>query len=122
MLRLTRNQSREVDRIAIEEFGIPGIVLMENAARSAVDAMVDLLTPGKLVGIVCGGGNNGGDGFAVARHLINRGHNVQVYIDYELDKLRGDAAINFHILRNTGVPLRWSGRNAGLLQARGRLV
>lgn len=96
MIRLTRNQVREVDRIAVEEYGIPGIVLMENAARGVADA----ITRGRGVGsalIACGPGNNGGDGFAVARHLHLRGWRVAVA---ELaEHWTGDAAVNRAIAR-----------------------
>jgi NAD(P)H-hydrate epimerase len=100
MIRLTRAQVREIDRRAIEEYGIPGIVLMENAARAVVDVameMIDGIADPSVV-IVCGGGNNGGDGLAVARHLHNRG--VDVIVAHALDpaKLTGDAAINWKIV------------------------
>lgn len=80
MIRLSREQVRAVDRIAIEEYGIPGIVLMENAARSAVEAMVRRYPSigDQSVAIVCGSGNNGGDGYAVARLLTNLGCHVDL--------------------------------------------
>ena len=98
MIRLTRKQSREVDRIATEEYGIPSIVLMENAARSIVEAIVDLLpkTFGEI-GIVCGPGNNGGDGLALARHLRIRGFNPTVILTTPPEAFKGDAAINLKI-------------------------
>src|SRR5690349_1028836 len=74
MLRLTRNQVRDVDRRAVRDFHVPGIVLMENASRAVADAAEGHLRttpgvgPGRIV-ILCGGGNNGGDGLAAARHL-----------------------------------------------------
>ncbi len=78
--RLTREQVRRVDRICVEEFGIPGIVLMENAARAIVTVARELLSRagGTRVLIVCGGGNNGGDGYAAARHLYNAGYEVAI--------------------------------------------
>src|SRR5690348_3577057 len=80
MLHLTRAQVREIDRRSIEEYHIPGIVLMENAARAAAEVACDMLD-GECVGevlILCGGGNNGGDGLAVARHMHNRGADVSL--------------------------------------------
>ena len=69
---LTRAQSRAIDRVAMEDYGIPGIVLMENAASGiAAAAQARFPTPG-LVAVACGPGNNGGDGFAAARHLKNK--------------------------------------------------
>ena len=72
---------RKLDRKAIEDFGIPGLVLMENAARGTVNAMFrhipDLLQ--KSIGVLAGGGNNGGDALAVARYFLNRGVSSPVY-------------------------------------------
>ena len=68
---LTRSQVRELDRRATTEYGIPGMVLMENAGRGVVDVLLTLGAggPGGLVVVCCGKGNNGGDGFVIARHL-----------------------------------------------------
>jgi NAD(P)H-hydrate epimerase len=102
MTHLTRQQVRQVDRIAIEQFGIPGIVLMENAARNAADAAMDMLAnvadPQTL--ILCGGGNNGGDGFAIARHLHLRGVPVTVLETTDAQSLPPDARTNRQILRH----------------------
>src|ERR1700743_1177211 len=97
-LRLTRAQVREIDRRDTADYGIPSIVLMEHAARSAVDVAMEMLTniAKPLVMILCGGGNNGGDGFAIARHLHNRG--VAVLIGLAIEKEpTGDAATNLAI-------------------------
>src|SRR2546423_8842908 len=79
---LNAAQMREVDRRTIEEIGIPSLVLMENAGRQVVAAMEamhsDLLE--RRVGILCGRGNNGGDGFVVARTLMQRGGDVAVFL------------------------------------------
>ena len=98
MLALTRKQVREVDRLAIEKYHIPSIVLMENAARGATDVAIDLLGPpsSQQVVICCGNGNNGGDGLAIARHLHNRGY--RVHIDCITTKMTGDALINWRIV------------------------
>ena len=103
---LTRAQVREVDRIAIEEIGIPGIVLMENAARGLADAARELVEPAAArVAIVCGGGNNGGDGYALARHLHNAGAEVRCYAVKPVAELRGDAAVNAGIAERMGLPV-----------------
>jgi NAD(P)H-hydrate epimerase len=111
MLRLTRAQVREIDRRAIEEYHIPGIVLMENAARG-VAAKVGfhyrrhrhLANPRTL--IVCGGGNNGGDGLAVARRLHNRGFKrVQIVLANPIDRYTGDALTNLKIVQAMKIPL-----------------
>jgi hydroxyethylthiazole kinase-like uncharacterized protein yjeF len=103
-IALSREQVRRVDRIAIDEYGIPGIVLMENAARAVADAAAELilihvekLSAGR-VSVICGGGNNGGDGYAVARHLHNAGIHVSVFAVHDPEKLNGDALINRRIV------------------------
>lgn len=97
-IRLTRAQVREIDRRSIEEFHIPGIVLMENAARGASNVATEMLAgvrnPSAV--IVCGGGNNGGDGLAIARHLRNAGVAVRI-VKCWTGELRGDAKINLDI-------------------------
>jgi NAD(P)H-hydrate epimerase len=99
-IRLTRAQVREVDRRAIEHYHVPGIVLMENAAVHAADIAWDMLdrTPAAVVQILCGGGNNGGDGLAIARHLHNRGCNVKIVLATDPAHYRGDALINYQIV------------------------
>jgi len=99
---LTREQIREIDRVAIEERGVPGVVLMENAGRSVADE-AELLRAGPRDGIciLCGPGNNGGDGYVAARHLALRGLRPMVFLFASADKLRGDAKINFDILAQT---------------------
>ena len=103
---LTREQIREVDRVAIEERGVPGVVLMENAGRSAADE-AELLRAGPRdsICILCGPGNNGGDGYVAARHLALRGLRPIVFLFAAADKLRGDAKTNFDILAQTATPI-----------------
>lgn len=93
MIRLSREQVRRVDQICIDEYGLPGIVLMENAARSAFLAINTRFAGAHRlsIGVVCGGGNNGGDGYALARHLYNRGHRVELF-DAGPPHASGDAA------------------------------
>lgn len=105
MIRLSREQVRRVDQICIEEYGLPGIVLMENAARSAADVAMQMLSgTGGRVSILCGGGNNGGDGLAIARHLHNRGFHVEIAAAW-LKPLKGDAAIHDRVVREMGLPI-----------------
>jgi hydroxyethylthiazole kinase-like uncharacterized protein yjeF len=100
----TAEVMNRLDRKAIEDFGIPGLVLMENAARGTIRAMFhhfpDLLS--KRIGIFAGRGNNGGDAFAVARYLLNRGVTCQVYLLAEKKELEGDAALNLEIFQKMG--------------------
>jgi NAD(P)H-hydrate epimerase len=103
-LRLTRAQVREIDRRSIEQYHIPGIVLMENAARGAAEVACGLLGgEARRVMIVCGAGNNGGDGLAIARHLHNRGHQVLIAATIDPETIQGDARINFEIVRAMGL-------------------
>src|SRR5262245_6205074 len=100
---LTRTQSREIDRRAIEELGIPGLLLMENAGRGCVDVLERIGINGPVV-ILCGKGNNAGDGFVIARHLDIRGYKTRVLLlapsqDPARD-LRGDAATNFALVKS----------------------
>jgi NAD(P)H-hydrate epimerase len=102
--RLTRRQVREVDRRAIDEYHVPGIVLMENAARGAAEVAWEMLDRRAAnVTIVCGGGNNGGDGLAVARHLHNRGADVHILLAIDPDKYSGDALVNWQIVQAMGL-------------------
>jgi NAD(P)H-hydrate epimerase len=101
---LTREQSRQVDRVAIEEYGFSGLVLMENAGRGVADVLCRLGIAGPVV-ICCGKGNNAGDGFVVARHLDLRGHAVRVLLWAKPEELTGDAAVNYQILTKTDVPI-----------------
>ena len=100
-IRLTRAQVREVDRRAIQDYHVPGVVLMENAARAVTDAAVEMLRGVRdpRVIIVCGGGNNGGDGMAVARHLHNRFVDVTIALAADVATLRGDARVNWEIVQ-----------------------
>ena len=102
---LNTDQMREADRRTIEDIGIPSVVLMENAGRQAVAAMEaafeDLAT--SRVGVICGRGNNGGDGFVVARTLIQRGIETMVFLLGSVAEIRGDARTNLEILGRIGV-------------------
>jgi NAD(P)H-hydrate epimerase len=101
---LTRAEARELDRRAMDEFGVPGIVLMENAGRNMAELLRALGIQGP-VAVCCGKGNNGGDGFVLARHLDNAGVRVRVLLFADPAELAGDAAINHRILARSGVPV-----------------
>lgn len=100
MIRLTRAQVREIDRRSIEQYHIPGTILMENAARGVVDLAEKMLSgnAGSNVLIVCGGGNNGGDGLAVARHLHNKRFTVNILLAVPPGDLEGEAQVNWRIV------------------------
>lgn len=109
MHSLSREEVRRIDRLALETLGVSGLVLMENAGRGAADAIADFLggsVASQAVAIVAGGGNNGGDGFVVARHLAMRGAKVCTFLVAPADKFTPDAAANLSILRKLGHDVR----------------
>jgi ADP-dependent NAD(P)H-hydrate dehydratase / NAD(P)H-hydrate epimerase len=98
---------RNLDSTTIDKFGIPGVVLMENAggrcARLIMSNFAEPIRDG--VSVVCGTGNNGGDGFVIARHLWNNGYDVTVYLLGAMNKIAGDAKANFDIIERLEVPV-----------------
>jgi len=106
MPHVTRAQIREVDRRAIEVYGIPGVVLMENAGRGATEIILARWSdPAETLAIPCGGGNNGGDGFVIARHAVNTGRAATIILCRDPDTLTGDAAVHYRIARCMGIPM-----------------
>lgn len=101
---LTREEVRAVDQWAIKTLGIPGVVLMENAGRSCAELirekLADIAEP--KVCIFCGTGNNGGDGYVIARHLLNSKFEVVVVVCGDCEKIKGDAKINLDVLERMG--------------------
>lgn len=124
---LTREQVRAFDERAIRELGIPGAVLMENAGRQAAERLLAALRVQALAGarrgppwrvaVICGRGNNGGDGYVVARHVRNAGHDVECFSTCDASRLSGDAALNRAIAERIGVPVRGISTEAGLADA-----
>jgi hydroxyethylthiazole kinase-like uncharacterized protein yjeF len=107
VLVLTREAVREVDRRATADYGIPSVVLMENAALHLAEVVLDVCeSDGPRVLILCGPGNNGGDGLAAARHLHNDGVRVEIVLSGPGSRLNGDAATNLAIDRAMGLPIR----------------
>src|SRR5438552_2285186 len=104
---LTAAEMREVDRLTIER-GIPGVVLMENAGQRVVELLATRFAPlsGQRIAVICGKGNNGGDGMVVARQLFTRFHPraLDVVLVSDPAELQGDAAANFHMLTACGCP------------------
>ena len=107
MKALTAAEMREVDRLTTERFGVPGSLLMEAAGRSVTEEFLEKFghqnadSPGR-VAVLCGKGNNGGDGFVVARHLKEEVAEVSVYLLGRPEELRGDALKNFERWRDVG--------------------
>lgn len=104
---MTREQVRAVDAWAINTLGIPGVVLMENAGRGCAELIEEKLkdVSEPKVCIFCGAGNNGGDGYVIARQLGNCGFEVTVVICGDRGKIKGDAKINLDILERMGQPI-----------------
>jgi hydroxyethylthiazole kinase-like uncharacterized protein yjeF len=105
---LNSEQMRRADNIAIKEMGIPGVVLMENAGRQVVESIESFLLPAYplKIAIFCGKGNNGGDGFVIARHLHNRGHYPEVFLLGSKGEIKGDAQINMNIALKMGITIK----------------
>ncbi len=97
---LDREHSRMVDQIAVREFGMSGLVLMENAGRGCAQDLLRLGVDGTVV-VCCGSGNNGGDGFVIARHLAIAGIKVRVMLAAKPSELSPDARANYEILAKT---------------------
>ena len=123
---LTAAQTREVDRLTTERHGIPSLTLMENAGKSVVAFVKQrFATLGRRrIVILCGKGNNGGDGFVVARHLLEMGARAAVYLFAEPTEVRGDAAVNLKRWQDAGRDLRivrdgneWQAAKAALTSA-----
>ena len=104
---MTRDKVRAFDNWAINTVGIPGAVLMENAGRSCAELIKDKLAgvADAKICIFCGTGNNGGDGYVIARHLLNSGFKVAVVLCGDRSKIKGDAKINLDILERMGQPI-----------------
>jgi NAD(P)H-hydrate epimerase len=126
-VRLTRAQLRELDRLAIEEYGLPGVVLMENAGAGAARIALELLGParGTALGpvvIACGAGNNGGDGWVVARHLSNRGVALEVISLVDPARLSGEAAVMAQVALRMGIACQVAPDAAALVRLVPRLA
>ncbi|MDH3826521.1 MAG: NAD(P)H-hydrate epimerase, partial [Desulfobacterales bacterium] len=107
MILVTAAEMQEMDRQTIKTHGIPGLELMENAGRGATEVLLDQFagTIKTGVGIICGKGNNGGDGFVIARYLADRRIDVTVYLLAKATQVKGDAAANLKRLAALKVPV-----------------
>lgn len=115
---LTTSQIQDLDRQTIEEIGIPGVVLMENAGRGMTWHILDKfadLKPGPAL-VLAGKGNNGGDGYVIARHLMEHGWQVDTLVLAERSAISGDAEVNLKILEACGGPVAFAPDNASLEQ------
>ncbi|MCT4619262.1 MAG: NAD(P)H-hydrate dehydratase [Marinisporobacter sp.] len=101
-------QIKELDRLAVDEFCIPGILLMEHAGVAITEEVLKSVEKrkNKEVTIVCGLGNNGGDGFVAARHLFHKGIPVKVFITGNPAEIKGDAKINYDIIHKLNIDIQ----------------
>ncbi len=107
MRLVTASEMREMDRLAINDIGIPGVVLMENAAKGATEVFMSHYNPSldSEILVICGKGNNGGDGYVMARYLHNRGMKVSVIITGRKSAISGDAAVNLSVIEKLGIEI-----------------
>jgi len=109
MIKIVSNdQMKAMDNKTIDELGVPGMVLMENAGRQTYEYILDFITEIDLTGridIYCGKGNNGGDGYVIARHFFNNGYPVRILSVGDPEDLRGDAKTNYFICKKYNIPL-----------------
>src|SRR3989338_9749052 len=105
---LTVKEAQRLDRRAIDQLGIPSIVLMENAGRAVVQEILRLLKKStrKTVYIFCGIGNNAGDGFVIGRYLIGTGVKTKVFLIGDKELLKPDAAKNYALLKESGCGIK----------------
>lgn len=101
---LSREKSRKIDQIAMEKYKIPGVVLMENAGREITDVLMRHRKAGRVL-IFCGTGNNAGDGMVIARHLLLREVPGHVFLCTNPEKFRGDALVQYEILKAMNYPM-----------------
>jgi NAD(P)H-hydrate epimerase len=103
---VTAAEMRETDRITSERFGVPSLTLMENAGTAVADYVTSHFPDAQRIGVICGKGNNGGDGFVAARKLHQAGRDVRVLLLADPSELRGDAATNFAQLPSSATAAR----------------
>ncbi len=104
---VTGSEMAEIDRKAIEEYGIPSLRLMENAGRAVAEVIRRSYKKKKII-VIAGPGNNGGDGLVTARHLKKRGYSVKVYITSSEDKLSNDCRIQLERVKKLKIPIQFS--------------
>lgn len=123
MILVTADEMQEMDRLTIEEVGIPSRILMENAGRGAVDFFLERFpeVDRKRVGILAGRGNNGGDGCVMARLLAHKGIDVEVFLFTKREAVKGDAASNLELLFRLAVPVAEVPDDAAFKKVKNRL-
>ncbi len=105
-LILTASQARKIDVYARESLGVPVSILMENAGRSVAEEALRVLGKKSRVAVFCGKGNNGGDGFVAARHLLAKGITPDIFLTAKLSEVKAEARRNLNILLNLGCDIK----------------
>jgi len=121
MLAVTKEEMARLDRWTIEEVGIPEIVLMENAGRAVSEQVMSSARGTRVATVVCGKGNNGGDGLVAARYLYERGVDARVFLLAEESKISGSAGSNLAVLKKMGIEVREVADEAGLKELQSSL-
>ena len=98
MFVVTPEEMKKIDNRTIEEFGLEGKILMENAGRAVFDLILKRISECDKICVLCGKGNNGGDGFVIARYFLNRGKDVNIYLFGNPDELKGDSLYHYRLL------------------------
>src|SRR5437016_3210078 len=111
---VTSAEMREIDRVTTEKFGVPSLTLMENAGSAVAEFALESYPSAKSFGVICGKGNNGGDGFVAARKLHDAGRDVRVLLLGDPKELKGDAAENFKRLASSHA---WKTAKGGALSS-----
>ncbi len=120
---LTAEQIRILDKAAIQDVGIPGLVLMEAAGKGVAEVCADLVAPaGTNIVVLCGRGNNGGDGFVAARRLTDMGASVRIFALTSEEKIHGDAAANMAVAKKLGLPIAFVANDQELSALQGPLA
>ena len=122
MKTVTPQQMREIDRMTIDQYGVPSMVLMENAGMALIDEIESRLKEDRLtITVIAGPGNNGGDGMVAARHLAERGHEVVVFLAVPKAAFKGDAKAQLRILTRLGLEVSVLSSPASFERAFGRV-
>ncbi len=108
---VTARQIKRLDQFAIEEIGIPSLVLMENAGQAVAGEIIQRFPRKTKINIFCGIGHNGGDGFVTARYLSQHGKRVQVFLIGKANTLKNDSLVNYKILKRLGFSIKEIGIN-----------
>lgn len=122
MKRVSSRQMERIDAIAQKRWGIPRLILMENAGRSVADAAQKLLRAGARVEVICGKGYNGGDGIVAARHLFNRGFRARVVLIGRLSEAKEEVRFFWNMLKPLGIPHETASSHLKLSALRPRLL